>query len=125
MKLKAKPFNIKIIQVYAPTSASTEEELEEFYEELDKCKKECKSHEVNIVMGDFNTKIGRGRDTGIEGREGLGEMNERGEKLMERCEKNDQIIINTWFTKHPRKLWTWRSPDGIIRNQIDYIIVNR
>ena len=125
VKLKAKPFNINVIQSYAPTSASTEEELEEFYEELDKCKKECKDHEVNIVMGDFNAKVGRGRNTDIVGSEGLGEMNRRGEKLMEWCEQNDQIIMNTWFTKHPRKLWTWKSPDGITRNQIDYITVNR
>ena len=125
VKLKAKPFNINIIQIYAPTSASTEEELEEFYEELNKCKKECKGHEVNIAMGDFNAKVGRGRHTNIVGSEGLGEMNVRGEKLMEWCEQNDQIIMNTWFTKHPRKLWTWKSPDRITRNQIDYSTVNR
>ena len=33
--------------------------------------------------------------------------------------------MNTWFTKHRRKLWTWKSPDGITRNQLDYIKVNR
>ena len=33
--------------------------------------------------------------------------------------------MNTWFTKHPRKLLTWKSPDGITRNQIDYITINR
>ena len=125
VKLKAKPFNINVIQVYAPTSASTEEELEEFYEELDKYKKECKDHEVNIVMGDFNAKVGRGRHKDIVGSEGLGEMNGRGGKLMEWCEQNDKIIMNTWFTKHPRKLWTWKRPGRITRNQIDYITVNR
>ena len=104
VKLKAKPFNIKVMQVYAPTSVSTEEELEEFYEELDKCEKECKDHEVYIVMGDFNAKVERGRHTDIVGSEGLGEMNRRGEKLMEWCEQNNQFIMNTWFTKHPRKL---------------------
>ena len=36
---------------------STEEELEESYEELDKCNKEYKDHEVNIAMGDFNAKV--------------------------------------------------------------------
>ena len=104
VKLKAKPFNISIIQVYEPTSTSTDEELEEFYEELNKCKKECKGHKVNIAMGDFNAKVGRGRHTIIVGSEGLGEMNVRGEMLMKWCEQNDQIIVNTWFTKHPRKL---------------------
>ena len=123
--MKAKTFNINVIQVYAPTSASTEEELEEFYEELDKCNKECKDHEVNIVIGDFNAKVGRGRHTDIVGSEGLEEMNGRGEKLIEWCEQNDQINMNTCFTKHPRKLWTWKSSDGITRNQVDYITVNR
>ena len=75
-------------------------------------------------MGNFNAKVGRGKHTDIVGSEGLGEMNERGEKVMEWCEQNDQII-NTWFTKHPRKLWIWKSLDGITRNQIDYITVNR
>ena len=62
---------------------------------------------------------------GIVGSEGLGEMNGRGEKLTEWCEQNEQIIMNTYFIKHSRKLWTWKSPDGITRNQIDYITVNR
>ena len=53
------------------------------YEEFDKFKKECKGHEVNIVNGDFNAKVGRSRHTDITGGECLGEMNERGEKLME------------------------------------------
>ena len=108
-----------------PTNASTEEEMDEFYEELDKCKKDRKGHEVNIVMGDFIAKVGGGRHTDIVGSEGVGEMNVRGEKLMEWCEQNDQIIMTTRFTKHPRKLWTWKSLDGITRNQIDYITVNR
>ena len=56
VKLKAKPFNINIIQVY---------------EELDKCKMERKGHEVNIVMGDFNAKVGRGKRTDVVGSEGL------------------------------------------------------
>jgi len=57
VKLKAKPFNLNVIQVYAPTSASTEEELKDFYEELDRCKKDCKDHEVNIVMGYCSAKV--------------------------------------------------------------------
>ena len=98
VKLKAKPFSINVIQICASKSAFIEEDLEEFYEELDKCKKECKDHEVNIVMGDFNAKVGRGRHTDIVGSEGLGEMNGRGEKLTEWCKQNNQIIMNTWFT---------------------------
>ena len=125
LKFKTKPLNINVIQVYAPTSASTEEELEEFYEEFDKCKKEWKDHEVKIVIGYFNAKVGRGGHTDTIGSEGLGEMNGRGEMLIEWCEQNDQTIMNTWFTYHPRKQWTWKTPNGITRNQIEYITVNR
>ena len=35
------------------------------------------------------------------------------------------IVGNIWFKQHPRKLWTWRSPDSRIRNQIDYILISR
>ena len=45
--------------------------------------RECKSLEGNLVMGDFNAYVGRGRHTGIVGNEGLGEMNRSGEKLTE------------------------------------------
>ena len=78
VKLEAKPFNINFIQIYTPPIAYTEEELEEFYEEIDKGRKECKSHEVNVVIGDFNVKVGRGRHTDIVGSEGLGKINDRG-----------------------------------------------
>ena len=44
------------MQVYAPTSASREEEVEKFYKELNRCKNECKGHELNIVIEDFNPK---------------------------------------------------------------------
>ena len=64
-------------------------------------------------------------DTDIVEHKGLGEKDERGEELSECCEQNDQIIMTTWFTKHPGKHWTWKSPDGIFRNQISYIAVIR
>ena len=35
------------------------------------------------------------------------------------------MLVNTWFKKHPRLLWTWRSPGGNYKNQIDYIIINK
>ena len=50
IKLKVKPFNINLIQD-APTSSSSDEELKEFYN-IDDCLKQCKSHEMTIVMGD-------------------------------------------------------------------------
>ena len=56
--------SINIIQVYAPTEASTEEDIIEFYNLLDETINNCKAHRT-FVMGDFNSKIGH-RDYGEE-----------------------------------------------------------
>ena len=124
VKIHAKPFNINIIQVYAPTSSSSEEDLEEFYSGIDSCIKQCKSNEIKVVLGDFNAKVRKGRHADIVGNDGIGSRNNRGDKLIDWCEQNDQVNLITWFTKHPRCLWTWKSPDSTTKNQIDYITIN-
>ena len=55
----------------------------------------------------------------------MGTWNKRGEGLIEFCQQNKLIITNTYFKQHPRKLCTWKSPDGDTRNQIDYILINK
>ena len=124
VKLSGNPMNINVIQVYAPTSAATDEEIERFYEQVESAKKQCKAHEVTIIMGDLNAKVGNATFGRVVGSCGLGERNERGEMWAEWCENNDQVVMNTWFKQHPRNLWTWRSPGDVTRNQIDYITVN-
>ena len=124
VKLKGHPFNISIIQAYAPTSASTEEDIEAFYETLEKAKEQCKSQDIIIMMGDFNARVGKQREGHIVGEHGLGIRNERGETFVRWCQANEQVITNTWFEQHPRKLWTWKSPDNVTKNQIDYITIN-
>lgn len=52
-----------------------------FYDEVKELLKLTKKHDVNIIMGDFNAKIGRGRVEGLVGSYGLGERNERGDRL--------------------------------------------
>ena len=73
----------------------------------------------------MNAKVGRGRFGEIVGSYGLGERNERGDKWVEWCVESEQVILNTWFRHHPRKLWTWRSPGDHYRNQIDYVTINK
>ena len=124
VKLKGHPFNISIIQAYAPTSASTEEDIEAFYETLEKAKEQCKSQDIIIMMGDFNARVGKQREGHIVGEHGLGIRNERGEPFVRWCQANEQVIANTWFEQHPTKLWTWKSPDNVTKNQIDFITIN-
>ena len=67
MKLKAKPFSINLVQMYAPTSSSSDEEVEEFYNNIDYCLKQFKSQDITIVMGDFNAKVGVEKHANIAG----------------------------------------------------------
>ena len=55
----SKRYKIRIIQVYAPTSVSSQEELEEFYDDLQTEMRHKKTH-YNVIMGDFNAKVGKG-----------------------------------------------------------------
>ncbi|GFN84368.1 endonuclease-reverse transcriptase [Plakobranchus ocellatus] len=77
-------------------------------------------------MGDFNAKVGEGasKRQGL-GPYGLGVRNERGETLLNFCEANDMMILNTWYQQHPRRRYTWISPGDRCRNQIDYMLVQK
>ena len=76
-------------------------------------------------MGDWNVKIGRTEKSECVGQYGRGTRNERGDKLIEFCIANGLLIGNTLFQHHPRRLWTWAGPDGITKNQIDYIMIKK
>ena len=125
LKLKGKPFNISIIQVYAPTTDHSEEELEEFYESVNSTIKEVKSTDVLIVMGDFNAKVGDQKYGKIIGNFGLGNRNERGTRLLHFCEEHSLAIANTYFQLPERLRYTWKIPGDETRNQIDYILIRQ
>lgn len=125
IKVNAKPVGLNIIQVYAPTCDHSDDEIEDFYEQLDSVRSQCKPGEVTLVMGDLNAKVGRGAAGLAVGNFGLGVRNERGDRFVEWCESWEQIIMNTYFRHHPRHLYTWKSPGDRVRNQIDYITINK
>ncbi len=121
--LNGRPFNISIIQGYAPTTDYDEDAISDFYEDLEKAYKQCNSNDIIYVMGDFNAKVGDQRIGNTVGPFGLGNKNDRGDNLLTWCQSHNLVIANTWFKNHPRRLWTWRSPGDRARNQIDYIMV--
>ena len=51
--------------------------------------------------------------------------NEAGQRLIEFCQENALVIVNTLFQQHKRRLYTWTSPDGQHQNQIDYILCSQ
>ena len=125
VKLKASPFNINIIVVYAPTSDAADDEIDSFYESLDQIVKSCKSQEMKIIVGDWNAKIGQGREDKTVGPFGLGERNERGDRLIDWCMANRMVVTNTWFKVHPRRRYTWTQAGDRARNQIDFILIDQ
>ena len=62
---------------------------------------------------------------GVTGKFGLGVQDEAGQRLTEFCQENALIIANTLFQQHKRRFYTWTSPDGQHRNQIDYILCSQ
>ena len=119
---QGKPFNITVIQVYALTSNTEEAEVEWFYEDLQDLLELTTQKDVFLIIGDRNAKVGSQERQGVTGKFGLGVQNEEGQRLIEFCQENTQVIANTIFQQHKRRLYTWTPPDGQHWNQIDYII---
>ena len=117
----SKPFNITVIQVYAPTSNTEEAEVEWFYEDLQDLLGLTPKKDVLFIIGDWNAKVGSQETPGVTGKFGLGVQNEAGKRLTEFCQENALVIANTLFQQHKRQLYAWTSPDGQHRNQTDYI----
>ncbi|XP_063831012.1 uncharacterized protein LOC135080257 [Ostrinia nubilalis] len=115
----------RLTQVYAPTSTHPDEEVEAMYEDISRAIHATKTH-FNVVMGDFNAKLGmRGDDELRVGQYGYGRRNPRGQRLAEFLEKENLYAMNSFFQKPPHRKWTWMSPDGSTRNEIDFIMTTK
>ncbi|GFS20103.1 mRNA cap guanine-N7 methyltransferase-like [Elysia marginata] len=116
---------LQIIEIFAPTTDYDDTDIEIFYEELENSMdKKCK---YTVIVGDFNAKKGR-KETDEEnewiGSSGIGKRNERGERLIDFCTANRLYITNSFFEKPASRYWTWESPGGSYKNQIDFILTN-
>ena len=78
--------------------------------------------DVVFIIGDWNAKAGSQEIPGVTGKFGLGVENEAGQKLTEFCQENTLVTANTLFQQQKKRHYTWTSPDGQRRNQIDYIL---
>ena len=107
---QGKPFNITVIQVYAPTSNVGEAEVEQFYEDLQDLLELTPKKDAFFITGDWNAKVGSQETPGVTGKFGLGLWNEAGQRLIEFCQENALVIANTLFNN--TRLYTWTSPDG-------------
>ena len=92
---QGKPFNITVIQAYAPTSNTEEAKVEWFYEDLQDLLELTPKKDVLFIIGDWNAKVGSQEIPGVTGRFGLGVQNKAGQRLIEFCQENALVIANT------------------------------
>ena len=119
---QSKPFNITVIQAYAPTSNTEEAEVERFYEDLQDFLELTPKKDVLFIIGDWNAKVGSQETPGVTGKFDLGVQIEAGQKLIEFFQEKAPVIANTLFQQHKGRHYTWTSPDGQHRNQIEYAL---
>ena len=122
---QGKSFNITVIQACAPTSNAEVAEVEWCYKDLQNLLELTPQKDVLFIMEDWNAKVGSQKTPGVTGKFGLGVQNEAGQRLIDFCQENALVIANTLFQQHKRRLYTWTSPDGQHRNQIDYILCSQ
>ena len=118
---QGKPFNITVMQIYVPSTNAEEAEAEQFYEDLQNLPELTPKKDV-LFIRDGNSNVGSQEIHGVTGKFQLGVKNEAGQRLTEFCQENVLVITNTLFQQHKRQLYTWTSPDGQYRNEIDYIL---
>ena len=93
--LKGKPFNITVIQVYAPTSNAEEAEVERFYEDLQDLLELTPKKDVLFIIGDWNAKVGSQETPGVTGKFGL--------KCRMKQANTNRVLPRrcTGYSKHP------------------------
>ena len=82
VRFQGKPFNITIIQVYAPTSNAEEAEVEQCYEDLQDLLELTPKKDVLFIIWEWNAKVGSQETPGVTGKFGLGVQNEAGQRLI-------------------------------------------
>ena len=75
VRFQGKPFNITVIEVYAPTRNAEEVEVEQFYEDLQDLLELTPKKDILFIRGDWNAKVGSQETPGVTGKFVLGVQN--------------------------------------------------
>ena len=126
IRMRGRQINMTIIQCYGPTNDSEDETKDLFYEQLETEVKSAPLHDMMIIMGDLNAKVGHDNNGNERtmGTHGCGIRNENGERLVELCSSNNMVIGGTLFPHREIHKLTWYSPNDRDRNQIDHLLIN-
>ena len=89
---QGKPFNITIIQAYAPTSNAEEAEVEQFYEDIRDLSELTPQKDILLIIGDWNANVGSQETPGVTGKFGLGVQNKGEQRLIEFCQEKALVM---------------------------------
>ena len=127
IRIKGRFFNYSLICAHAPTETTeNEEEKDCFYDDLEQAYIKCPKHDVKIILGDMNAKIGKEWNLrAITGAHSLHEStNNNGMRLVQLAMSLNMVIGSTLFPKKDIHKGTWLSPDGETCNQIDHFLID-
>jgi len=127
LRIKGKFHNITFVNVHAPTEDAEDEIVDELYDTLKSVCDEIPKHDAIIMLGDFNTKLGKEQlYKDIIGRNSLHEVtNNNGLRLVQYATINNFKVLSTWYPRKYIHKGTWKIPGTNDVNQIDHIIVSK
>ena len=123
----SKHIKLTIVHIYAPTEIADEQVKDEFYTRLQDVLNGCNTHDMLIVTGDMNARVGNDNHNyeRVMGKHGLGQRNDNGGRLCDLSDMNELVITGTLFPHKTIHKATWTSPDGTTKSQIDHILISR
>ena len=126
------PTYVTVVSVYAPTFRAPVEQKEQFYSDLQDTLDEVSEHDLLLMVGDFNARVGSTEQggngetwAGVRGAHGVGKMNEAGADLLSFCALNELTIMNTCFQKKNIHKFTWQHPGTKEWHCIDYVVMRQ
>ena len=126
LRIKGRFKNYSLINAHALTNEAPDEEKEAFYEKISRVYDNCPRHDIKLILGDMNAKVGREeifRPT--IGKWSLHEeTNENGLRLIDFAAEKGMVIKGTFFQRKRIHQATWESPDGFTKNQIDHCLID-
>ena len=116
-----KPFNITVIQDYAPTTDAEAAEADQFCEDSEDLLELTPKKDLLFIIEDLNAKVASQEIPGVTGKFDLGVQNEAEQRITEFWQENALVIANNLF-HHKSWLYIWTSPNGQCWNQTDYVL---
>jgi hypothetical protein len=125
--LRGRWCNIIVLNVHGPCEDKGDDLKDSFYEELGLVFDQFPRYEMEIILGDFNAKVGRENIfKSTIGNESSHEIsNDSGVRVVNFDTPKNLVIKSTMFQHRKIHKYTWTSREGNTHNQIDYVLIDR